>query len=167
MTLDLEYREGTRTDFDLGMLGGVKMDYDRLVFRRYHVDTVGKPLNETNPYLYAKNNPLNWVDPSGMGPVTFGACVALTLADAIDTGYDLSKVLDRVQELKKEKVKRENRCSDETLPSDQRQRNEIRLDEINKEITKLSSQVNKSAFWGTAKAGALVFLCGLALTPGF
>jgi len=30
-----------------------------------YVDSVGKPLNETNPYIYTGNNPVNRVDPSG------------------------------------------------------------------------------------------------------
>ncbi|MEW6118442.1 MAG: hypothetical protein AB1553_16345, partial [Nitrospirota bacterium] len=46
----LEYREENRIDFDLGMLGGVKLDYENGVFRRYHVGA----------------NPVNFTDPSGL-----------------------------------------------------------------------------------------------------
>ncbi|MEW6118373.1 MAG: hypothetical protein AB1553_15975, partial [Nitrospirota bacterium] len=48
----LEYREENRIDFDLGMLGGVKLDYENGVFRRYHVGA----------------NPVNRTDPSGLAP---------------------------------------------------------------------------------------------------
>jgi len=50
MIAELEYREQTLMDFDLGMLGGVKLDYENGVFRRYHVN----------------NNPLNYTDPFGL-----------------------------------------------------------------------------------------------------
>ena len=70
MTSYLEHREETRPDIDLGMLGRVKMGYDSDVFRRYHVDSVGKPKNDTNLYLYTGNNPVNRTDPSGESWIT-------------------------------------------------------------------------------------------------
>ncbi len=82
MTLDLEYREETRTDFALGMLGGVKLNYDRSVFRRYHVDTVGKPLNETNLYTYTRNNPVNFTDSKGLSIDSVDFTVDLTIVGA-------------------------------------------------------------------------------------
>ncbi len=31
-----------------------------------YVDSVGKPINETNPYVYTGNNPVNRIDPLGL-----------------------------------------------------------------------------------------------------
>ena len=37
-----------------------------------YVDSVGKPLVETNLYTYTGNNPINWVDPIGLAPQIYG-----------------------------------------------------------------------------------------------
>jgi RHS repeat-associated protein len=120
---------------------------------------------DVNYYAYVGNNPVNVTDPSGKGPILFGVCISLTIADTIDTGYELSEALDKVAELQKEKAKRTEKCDDTSLPANQREKNLNRINEIDKEIIKISRGINKSGLWGIAKALGLTLLCGLALTP--
>jgi len=130
--------------------------------------TTRDPIGERggiNLYRAMENNAVNRIDELGTGPVLFWVCLATTIADAVDTGIELNDALKKIEQLRKEKAKREKICEDESLSGEHRERNRVRLDAINAEIIGESKKVNRSGLWGVAKSFGITILCGLALTP--
>ena len=55
-------------DRDVGLVRFGARDYDALVGRWVSKDPIGFGAGDPNLYVYVGNNPVNWVDPSGLFP---------------------------------------------------------------------------------------------------
>ena len=116
---------------------------------RYYDPEVGRFLSEDpiglagglNTYRYVGNDPVNWADPTGEGPIGLAMCVGLLAADTISTGYMIKKIGDKQKEILDEIDDLNKTCSDDETDI----RKLKRIKELEKELGELT--INEMATW--------------------
>ncbi len=90
-----------------------------------YVDSVGKPLTETNLYLYANANPVTYTDPLGLFPVVPAiaaclsnpSCARALMAGIAATAVGIQNAIDNLtkEKSKSEQCPSDNRCEEQAL----------------------------------------------------
>ncbi|UVT15732.1 MAG: RHS repeat-associated core domain-containing protein [Nitrospira sp.] len=120
---------------------------------------------DVNLFAYALNNPTNWTDASGTGPIGVGgalACAAIDILDAHDTFKRLGKLSDDINALNTVIRPLEERCSS-GKGSDQ---DVERLRELKLEGLRKSAELTEGQLKGYIPNIALFFICAaIGLLP--
>ena len=110
------------------------------------------------------NNPINSIDPTGHGPIAVGACVVLTIGDAIYTGYTLNKLQKEIEQLRNQKKKLDDKCQAGNLPAKELEDYFYQMNEIDKEILRKLKEETKQEMIGIYIGGpALAIFCAASL----
>jgi len=113
-----------------------------------------------NLFTYVGNNPVNRIDPTGHGAIAVGACVVLTIGDAVYTGYSLNKLQKEIEKLREEKQKLSKACESKNLSAKELENLLDQINEIDKQIIKKLSEETKTEIIGIYVGGsALAIFC--------
>jgi RHS repeat-associated protein len=129
--------------------------YDPTIGRYVTPDPIGLK-GGINLFVYTANNPVNRIDPIGHGPVAVGACVVLTISDAVYTGYTLNKLQKEVEKLRVEKRKLNKACENKNLSAKELENLFNQINEIDKQIIKKLSEETRTEIIGIYAGGPVL-----------
>jgi RHS repeat-associated protein len=148
-------------DRDTGLVRFGFRDYDPDTGRWTAKDPILFKGRQADLYGYVQNNPVNWVDPDGRGPILFRICLALAAADAGYTIYELDKYAKEQEEISKK--------IDETVKGCKTTEDLLKrwdeIEELKKQGIKAAYNITKARIWGYVSGGAIAVFCGISLLP--
>jgi len=99
---------------------------------------------------------LNFVDPPGEGPIAVGACVVLTIGDAIYTGYSINKLQKEIEELRGMNEKLNQECQKSNLSGKELEGYFDQINEIDRQIIKKLKEQTQTEMIGIYVGGAVL-----------
>ena len=131
---------------------------------RYYDSEIGRFVSKdpkgfeggSNLYSYVQGNPLNFVDPPGEGPIAVGACVVLTIGDAIYTGYSINKLQKEIEELRGMNEKLNQECQKSNLSGKELEGYFDQINEIDRQIIKKLKEQTQTEMIGIYVGGAVL-----------
>ncbi|MBI3344898.1 MAG: RHS repeat-associated core domain-containing protein [Gammaproteobacteria bacterium] len=137
-------------------------DYDAETGRWTAKDPIRFQGGDSNLYRHVLNNPVNFIDPTGNGPVTAGICLAYDAYDYISTYLDLTKFADQIEEINEQIRQLENSCP-AGLSEDDRQQ---KILDLKKQGIELAQQLTQAQIISSLQALGIGIVCAaLFFTP--
>ena len=139
---------GREIDTETGLYFYRARYYDSISGRFINEDPIGFAAGDNNFYRYVQNNPVNFMDPSGNGIFTFGACIGLSIWDVASTAKNIYKIGEELKEIRGRIEELSKSCSltDEDNIKRQAEINELKGVAIEKEKERIDVIVEGSAY---------------------